>query len=109
MRIGICTSKREDFAKRILSLFEISDYFEFISGGDIGITKTTQLPKLLEDGTIDENTVMIGDRAVDIASAKDNNLDGIGVLWGFGSYEELLETDPSAILKPPNELARIVT
>ncbi len=52
---------------------------------------------------------MIGDRAVDIASAKDNNLDGIGVIWGFGSYEELLETDPSAILKSPNELARIVT
>ena len=31
VKMGICTSKRVDFAERILSLFEISDYFDFLS------------------------------------------------------------------------------
>ncbi len=109
VRIGVCTSKREDFANSILSLFEISDYFEFVSGGDVGIPKTRQLSSLLENGLIDENSVMIGDRAIDITSARDNNLDGIGVLWGFGEYEELFESNPRRILRSTSELMSIVT
>ncbi len=31
--MAVCTSKREDFAKRILELFDLQDYFLFISGG----------------------------------------------------------------------------
>ncbi len=107
--MGICTSKREDFAIRILDFFKISDYFEFVSGGDIGITKSSQLSRLLEDHHIDRNAVMIGDRAVDITSAQSNNLQGIGVLWGFGAHQELAEANPAAILKSPKELECIVS
>jgi len=33
--LGLCTSKRADFAENILELFDLSDYFRFVSGGDI--------------------------------------------------------------------------
>ena len=32
---------------------------------------------------------MIGDRKYDILGAKENGLNSIGVLFGFGDYEEL--------------------
>jgi phosphoglycolate phosphatase len=108
VRMGVCTSKRVDFAERILSLFDISDYFDFVSGGDIGITKAMQLSQLLENKSIDSDAVMVGDRAIDITSARANNLQGIGVLWGFGSYEELSGAKPSAILKSTKEFDSII-
>ena len=49
---------------------------------------------------------MIGDRAQDIDGAKANGLHSAGVLWGYGSLEELsgagadhLVSEPSGILE----------
>jgi phosphoglycolate phosphatase len=45
--LGLCTSKRADFAESILELFGLRDHFRFVSGGDIGIRKSDQLATLL--------------------------------------------------------------
>lgn len=102
--LGVCTSKRTDFAKDILDLFGIRQYFDFVSGGDIGIRKVDQLASLLNDGVIAGTSTMIGDRAVDIAAAKSNRLRSIAVLWGHGSLEELQAVEPDALLQFPQEL-----
>ena len=34
--------------------------------------------------------IMIGDRNYDILGAKENGLDSMGVLFGFGDYEEFV-------------------
>jgi phosphoglycolate phosphatase len=106
--LGVCTSKRKDFAEKILSLFELEDYFEFVDGGDVGIAKRTQLSGLLETGVIDDSAVMIGDRSIDILSAHANGLRGIGVLWGFGDHQELSGASPIRILEKPAELSEVV-
>ena len=36
-----------------------------------------------------EGTVMVGDREHDIFGAKENGLDSIGVLYGYGDRDEL--------------------
>ena len=36
---------------------------------------------------------MIGDRSDDIEGGKHNNIPTIGVLWGYGSKEELKDAD----------------
>ena len=105
--LGICTSKRADFAESILSLFGIRQYFRFVSGGDIGIPKSSQLASLLGDGVIAESSTMIGDRAIDILAAKANGLCSIGVLWGHGSAAELRGVSPDALLEFPHELSRL--
>ena len=51
--MGVCTSKRRDFAQKIVSLFGWDEYFSFTSGGDVGIEKSQQLAGLLTDGQID--------------------------------------------------------
>lgn len=92
--MGVCTSKRTDFAEKILEMFGLWDCFSFVSGGDVGIRKADQLGGLLRDGLIDRTAVMIGDRAVDILASRDNGLFSAGVLWGYGSRDELESAGP---------------
>lgn len=105
-RMGVCTSKRSDFATRILAMFGLRELFSFVSGGDIGVTKAQQLQTLVDVGTIDLSAIMIGDRAVDVHAAKANRLASCGVLWGFGSREELAESQPEYLVARPVELLR---
>ena len=65
-RLGVCTSKRVDFAERILTLFDIRQYFEFVNGAEVGIKKRSQLKELMDQSLIDTRSIMIGDRHVDI-------------------------------------------
>jgi phosphoglycolate phosphatase len=104
VRMGICTSKRADFAERILTRFGLRTYFGFISGGDIDITKHEQLRTLVEQRTVSPGAAMIGDRADDVAAARNNGLGSIAVLWGHGSRDELLGAAPDRLLESPVEL-----
>ena len=102
--LGLCTSKRADFADSILRLFGIRQHFRFISGGDIGVRKIDQLASLLVEGVIAKSSTMIGDRAIDIIAAKANELGSVAVLWGHGSLAELQGASPDALLEFPHEL-----
>jgi phosphoglycolate phosphatase len=102
--IGLCTSKRADFAESILKLFGIRQYFRFVSGGDIGVRKVEQLASLLANEVIAKSSTMIGDRAIDVRAAKENGLNSVAVLWGYGSLEELRGVSPGALLESPHEL-----
>ncbi len=102
--LGLCTSKRVDFAERILDLFGLRHLFAFVNGGDVGIHKWQQLQGLLNDGIISDNSIMIGDRAVDLVAAHKNGLQSAGVLWGYGSVEELAAEKPAHIFSTPAQL-----
>lgn len=106
--MAICTSKRKDFAERILKLFGISHHFRFISGGDIGIQKWQQIESLIRGGQIDSNCIMIGDRAGDISAARKNGIKSAGVLWGYGSRAELKAEFPDYLLSQPSDLLKLI-
>jgi phosphoglycolate phosphatase len=102
--LGVCTSKRADFAGDILDLFGLRQYFSFVSGGDTGIRKADQLASLINDGVVARSSTMIGDRAIDIVAAKSHRLGSVAVLWGHGSIEELEAVSPDTLLRYPHEL-----
>ncbi len=106
--VGVCTSKPKPTATMILKHFGILDYFEFVSGGDVGIKKGQQLQQLLADGLIDNQAIMIGDRNVDIIAAQQNKLTSLGVLWGFGSLTELQEVNADHIVSAPFEVLKLL-
>jgi phosphoglycolate phosphatase len=108
IQLGVCTSKREDFAIKILEMFGLYGYFLFVSGGDIGIKKSQQIQQLLSSNLISRNAVMVGDRAVDIIAAHQNQIYSAGVLWGYGSTEELQEQSPDYLLKKPEDLLMLI-
>jgi phosphoglycolate phosphatase len=103
--MGVCTSKRRDFAEKILERFGLRPHFAFVDGGDVGVGKGDQLRALLEQGTVRPTSTMIGDRAVDIEAARANGLGAVGVLWGHGTKAELLGAGPDRLLESPMELA----
>jgi len=103
-RLGVCTSKPEPAARKVLQHFGLLQHFVFVSGGDIGVAKQSQLQKLLGQKTIDLNALMIGDRSVDLTAAHNNGLQSAAVLWGFGSEAELTAESPALVLAKVAEL-----
>lgn len=106
LMLGVCTSKREDFAVRILEMFGIRHHFLFVDGGDVGIKKQQQLCALLSAGLVNESSRMIGDRAVDVLAAAANGMSALGVLWGYGSEHELREAGAKVLLTEVSELSQ---
>ena len=51
---------------------------------------------------------MIGDRKYDITAAKELGIDSIGVLYGYGDYEELTNAGATYIAKDITELSTIL-
>ena len=105
--LGVCTSKRRDFAARILELFSIRAHFVFVSGGDVGVRKEQQLAELRVAGRVLMTSRMIGDRAVDISAARANGLLSVGVLWGYGSESELTAAGADLLLAEPTQLSQL--
>ena len=55
-----------------------------------------------------EHTVMIGDRASDIAAGRANGTHTVAVTYGFGSLEEFTAVSPDAICHRPAEIREMV-
>lgn len=102
--MAVCTSKPQAYAEKILELFKLRQYFQFVNGGDIGIRKWQQIAELKARRLVTEETLMIGDRDVDLTAASNNNLPSAAVLWGYGSLEELLAHGYLHLFRHPHEL-----
>ncbi len=107
VRVGVCTSKPEKTARLILDYFGLEPRFAFISGGDVGVRKAEQLKALLASAQIDNTALMIGDRAVDIESAQENQLASAAVHWGFGVQGELHTAKPTHHVQTPAALSAL--
>lgn len=106
--LGLCTSKRVDFAERILRLFGLRGHFSLLSGGAIGLPKWQQLGALRAAGQVPDGALMIGDRAVDLIAAHRNGLGGGAVTWGHGSREELEAEQPTHWFERPADWLRLL-
>ncbi len=108
-RMGVCTSKFEKYAIKVLENFELDQYFEFVSGsGEPGLTKADQLQSLLDSGIVEQNSLMIGDRDIDLISAHKTGLGCAAVLWGYGSLKELTSEHPDFLAETPAQLAQSI-
>ncbi len=93
-RLLVATSKPEEFTNEILRHFDLAGYFEFVAGNTLKEerpTKASVIAYLQEQyPTLSaENAVMVGDREYDIHGAHACGLPAIGVLYGYGSRQEL--------------------
>jgi len=55
-----------------------------------------------------EDTLFVGDTKVDMLTAKNSNMDSIGVLWGFREKEELINNGAKFIVKDPIEIIKLI-
>ena len=107
-RLIVATSKPDEFSRRILTHFGLDGYFDFVAGATMDEKRTSKADVIayaIEVGDIDPATaVMVGDRKHDILGAKANGLDSIGVLYGYGSREEMEEAGATTIAATTEEV-----
>ncbi len=90
----LATSKPEKFAKRIMERFDLAKYFTLLCGAPMDERQAGKAAvvarAIREAGVADlSQALMVGDRRHDVEGARQNGLDTVGVLWGYGSREEL--------------------
>jgi phosphoglycolate phosphatase len=110
-KLYLATSKPTVFAKQILERFGLSHEFLFVGGSELDGARNAKADViryvLQESKIVNLNqTVMIGDRKHDIIGAKTTGLDSVGVLYGFGSREELLSSGASYIVENVEGLSK---
>lgn len=111
--IMLATSKYELFAKQILSHIGFAKYFDFAAGSLEDSSRSEKkevIAHILETMDIRNlsETVMIGDRKHDIIGAKEIGIDSIGVLYGFGSKEELSSYGATHIAANTEEIFSLI-
>ena len=110
--VAVVTSKINHIAKAALESTGLAKYFDIIGSQqpDEVVKKEVILSRVLNElSVIDKSSVvMIGDRMHDVEAAKEHGIDSIGVLWGYGSLEELQEEGATHIVKDTHELQRLI-
>lgn len=98
-KLYVATSKPTYFARPILEHFNLAHYFESITGSELDGTRTNKaevIAHVLKTHNLNpDDCIMIGDRKHDIIGARTNNIDSIGVLYGYGSDEEIKAAHPT--------------
>ena len=112
-KLILATSKPEEFAIRILEHFQLEQYFDFVGGASMdGVRskKADVISYALEKAGIEDlsKTVMVGDREHDILGAKEVGIDSIGVLFGYGNYEELKKAGATHIVNTVSEISSVI-
>ncbi len=113
-KLILATSKPEPFARQIIERYGFSEYFTFVGGACMD--EKTRMKKdevlsycLSECGITDvSECVMVGDRFHDVEGAAAFGIPTVGVLYGYGTKEELLGAGAFAVCESPSELAKLL-
>jgi phosphoglycolate phosphatase len=104
----IVTSKARVYADEIARHFGLMPYLSGVYGAELSgerSAKAELIGHLLHEQRIDcSAAVMIGDRRHDIDGAKAHGLPALGVLWGYGSRDELVSSGANAVVKSVEDL-----
>ena len=114
LTLAVATSKPEPFAIQILEHFDLLSYFTLVGGADmeeIRVRKGDVIAYTLDRlGTTPEESkvIMVGDRKHDVEGAKKTGLSVVGVLYGYGSREELQDAGADYLCETSREVAELL-
>jgi phosphoglycolate phosphatase len=110
-RVFVATSKPESLANEVLNHFDLAKYFEKICGATMDGSRSHKadvIHYLLAQVSGVENIVMVGDTAYDVIGAAEHQIPCIGVSWGYGLVEDMLNAGAVKIAHSPEELAQMI-
>ncbi len=112
LRLFVATSKPEPLSLRILEHFDLLRYFEAVAGSTMDEQRTKKgevIAYALNTFQLNPaETIMVGDRKHDVLGARENGLPCIGVLYGYGSREELTDAGAAALAGDLPELSALL-
>ena len=113
-RLFVATSKLESMAVQVLGHFGLAPYFEAICGAPGDNTQAGKKVNVIraalqKAGCTDLTQAMIvGDRKHDIIGGKLAGIRTAGILYGYGSREELAQAGADLICRTPEEFTKIM-
>ena len=110
-KTALATSKPHIYAEKILKHFNIFDYFDILVGAELDGTRNDKaevIAEALRAAQHPKNSVMVGDRFYDIVGAKQNNIQCIGVTYGFAKEGELEYYGADKIVSSVEELCELL-
>lgn len=113
LHLVVATSKPEEYSVKILEHFKLSQYFDHICGSLIDESRSKKSEVIayaleccrLGEGDKDK-VLMVGDRFHDIEGARANKIKSCGVLFGYGSRQELEKSGADFIASTVEDLYR---
>jgi len=108
IKLAILSNKPQDMTTEVVGHYFRKWNFAAILGASdetprkpktVGILKIVEMMKLAKRAVI-----MVGDSKIDIKTARNAGMKGIGVTWGFKSRKELIASGASEIIDKPKEL-----
>jgi phosphoglycolate phosphatase len=113
IKFSVLSNKSDDFTRRMVSALLPRWTFEVVKGTiDGGPRKPDPSAALAIAGAMGNppgETIFIGDSGVDMQTAANAGMYGVGVLWGFRKAEELLLHGAKQLINHPRELLKIGT
>ena len=109
-RMYVATSKLESMARQVLTHFDLMQYFDGVCGGiaddpEAG-KKVNVVRRALREAEYTEysRAILSGDREYDIYGGHAAGIQTVGVLYGYGSREELEAAGADALAETPEAL-----
>lgn len=111
IKLGIASSKPQEYVEELLEKFNVKKYFDSICGVSFAADcepKSSIITRCQNAlGCQGNETLMIGDRKYDIDGAKANIIDSVGVLWGYGNRFEFIEAGAKFIAEKVDDIESI--
>jgi len=111
-KLAVVSAKNEPHARRIVQQLPFGACFAEVVGS-VADGSRTHKAQLISEALQrmhlqPTQCCMIGDRKMDIEGARAHNMRNIGVLWGFGSRQELLDAGAHTLAENPQMLAQLL-
>lgn len=111
IKLGVASSKPINYVEELLIKADLINLFDYISAVSFTAdceTKQSIITRCLDELQIKpEDALMVGDRFYDIDGAKAVGTQSVGVLWGFGSKFELIESGATYVVDKPMDIEAI--
>ena len=107
VKLAVATSKIATSAVMLLEHLGLAALFDVISGPQesaLAEPKAVTVAQALAALGDPEHPVMVGDRLYDVEGAAEHGVPTIGVLWGAGSRQELLDAGAWKVVETPDEI-----
>ena len=108
-KLVVTSSKPQLFVERILDHFDMAKYFHAVCGATMD-EKTSRKPIIIRNA-LDicpeagaDNTIVVGDHALDVIGAHENGLPACAVLYGYGENDAIEEAKPEYTACSVNDL-----
>lgn len=106
--MAVLSNKRDDFTRDLVKKRLGRFPFKGVRGEQAGVPRkpdpTAALELALALGVAPARVGFVGDTPIDMHTAKNAGMTGVGVLWGFRTREELLAAGAKHLIARPEEL-----